>query len=221
MSNTIHAFFDDAKAAFQETREPSVIKTYGIALSQHELQILLSPAALRTYSQTHANRLDWLNKTFQEKLDQYFTNPSIRSLLASLMGYVGASRKTPALFVLLGTLTYFINGSHYMHGGPQALADLMGRYITEHGGTILCNSRVDNIMVDNGQITGVRTGDKIFKTSVVIANINAKTLYTKLLEPADVPTDLLTTIKALKMGDSSVMVNLGVGLESFSLWDIC
>lgn len=212
-AHALHAFFEDAKAALNEVYEPSILQTFGIPFTKNEVQKVYSLFNLMTYSRTHAHKVDWLNATFQEKLDQYFTNPSITSLLTSLMGYIGASRKTPALFVLVGTLTYFINGSHYMRGGPQALADLMGRYITEHGGTILCNTPVDKIAVENNQVTAVHAGDKVFKASIVIANVDAKTLYTKLLDPENVPSEFLNTIKGLKIGDSSVLVNLGVDID--------
>ncbi len=206
----LHAFFNDASKAFQEIYEPSIIHTYGIPLSKEELYKLLTLGQLMLYGRTHRHLRDWLSTTFQEKLDEHFANKRIQNMLCSLLGYIGASRTSPALFVLVGTLTYFINGSHYLRGGPQALADLMSRYIVEHGGAVLCNTRAEKIITTHNQVAGVRAGNQTFKTSIVVSNVNAKTLYTELIDTQALPEIFLSTIKNIKMGRSSVMINLGI-----------
>lgn len=209
----IHAFFEDARSTLQEIFDPSLVEKYGIPLTKNALQKIFSPLELRAYNQKIVHKVDWLNKTFQQKIDQYFINPKITRLLCSLLGYIGGSRSMPALFALVGTLTYFINGSHYMHGGPQALADLLSSSISQHGGTVLCNMKVEQVMVDHGKVTGVWANNQEFKAPVVISNINAKTLYTQLINKHELSEGFLTTMNNIKMGASSMMINLGVNLD--------
>ena len=89
---SIRAFFDDARAAFQEIHDPDLKRIYGIPRPAMICSKHFRSEQLKLYGQKSNRKLDWLNKTFQEKMDQYITNPQVQRLLCSLLGYIGASR---------------------------------------------------------------------------------------------------------------------------------
>jgi prolycopene isomerase len=48
-----------------------------------------------------------------------------------------------------------LGGGYYPNGGSQKLSDELGKIITDHGGTILVNHSVQEIVVSNGNACGV------------------------------------------------------------------
>ena len=97
--------------------------------------------------------------------------------------------------------------------------------IRELGGEILYNTRVEEIVVENGEVAGVKTshGD-IIKTARVIANTSPHTVYSRLIHPREaVPRLAWKTCNARKVGFSALVVYLGLdkspeelGLKEYS-----
>ncbi|MFH1832083.1 MAG: FAD-dependent oxidoreductase, partial [bacterium] len=94
----------------------------------------------------------WNKVTYQEKLDQYFKDPELKQFLCSLLGYLGTKpENTPAVSALMACLRYFIYGGHYPKRGGQLFAQALKIVIQAHGGTVLTETKVDKILVENNQ----------------------------------------------------------------------
>ena len=74
-------------------------------------------------------------------------------------------------------------GVHYAMGGTGAIVNAMVQLIEEQGGTILLNSEVDEILVENGQAEGVRlkNGD-VHKSDIVVSNCDVAFTYKNLID---------------------------------------
>ena len=74
-------------------------------------------------------------------------------------------------------------GVHYAMGGTGAIVNAMVQLIEEQGGTILLNSEVDEILVENGQAEGVRlkNGD-VHKSDIVVSNSDVAFTYKNLID---------------------------------------
>lgn len=91
--------------------------------------------------------------------------------------------------------------------------------IREFGGTVECNCEVENILIHEGKVLGVKTtrGEYI-ETTQVIANMSEHTVYAKLLYPFDeIPKRCFQIANARIMGPSAVVVYLGLNKSAEEL----
>ena len=73
-------------------------------------------------------------------------------------------------------------GVHYAIGGVQAMADAMARVVRDQGGTLRLGVEADEILIRDGQATGVRMADgETVAADVVVSNADAGHTYTRLL----------------------------------------
>lgn len=72
---------------------------------------------------------------------------------------------------------------------------------------------MDRIIVENGETRGVVVGDGVFKSNIVVANVNAKTALLRLVGERHLDRDYVKYIRGLKMSPSAFMVFLGVEMD--------
>lgn len=211
-AKNIQEFFDYASKAYFEIYQET--EYYGSPLPAELIAKVMGPKALSDFPREHPHFYSWMTKTFKEVLDEYFHNKNLKKFLTGLLGYIGTSpEETLATSALTASISYFIHGGYFPKGGAQRFADTLKEYIEKHGGVVLLNHKVDEILVKNGEVQGVRVGNKIFESSVIVANVNAKTLFLKLIQSKHLDPDFLNYIKGLKMSPSVLLVSLGVNMN--------
>lgn len=209
---SVHTFFDEAKKAYEECYKDTEI--YGIPLRPELIVKTFGQKKFMNYPREHPHFYDWLSKTFQQKLDEFFKNDDLKALLCALIGYVGTDpEKTPAASALTACVSYHLHGGYFPKGGAQKYADSLKGFIESHGGKILVSHKVERILTERGKAIGVKVGEKIFKSSVVVANVNAKTTFIELVGEDNLDGNFADYIKGLKMSSSCFMVFLGIDME--------
>jgi len=207
----IYAFFDEAKKAYKECYKDSV---YGAPLPAELIVKVFGAKKLLDYPKEHPHFFDWMNKTYKQKLDEFFINEDLKTLLCALLGYLGTKpEETRASSALTAVVSYYLHGGYFPKGGAQRFADSLNDFIEYNGGKVLTKHRVDKILVENGEVKGVRVGNKVFKSSIVVANANAKTTFLELVGEENLDRDFVEYIKKLKMSPSCFMVFLGVDTD--------
>jgi len=207
----IYTFFDEARKAYEECYKDSV---YGAPLPAELIVKVFGAKKLLDYPKEHPHFYDWMNKTYEQKLDEFFTNEDLKTLLCVLLGYLGTRpEKTPASSALTAVVSYYLHGGYFPKGGAQRFADSLKNLIEYNDGKVLTKHRVDKILVENREVKGVRVGNKVFKSSVVVGNANAKTTFLELVGEEKLDRDFAEYIKKLKMSPSCFMVFLGVDMD--------
>ena len=208
----IHAFFHEAMKAYEECYRES--EYYGVPLPAELIVKVLGARKLLDYPREHPHFYDWMNKTYKEKLDEYFANEDLKSLLCALLGYLGTKPdETPASSALTAVVSYYLHGGYFPRGGAQRLSDALKDFIESNGGIVLTRHRVDKILVENGEVKGVRVGGKVFRSRIIVANVNAKTTFLELVGEENLDSKFVEYIKSLKMSPSCFMVFLGVHMD--------
>ena len=211
-AGNIHAFFDEAKKAYEECYKDSDI--YGTPLPSWPIVKVFGSRKLLNYPKEHPHFYDWINKTYKEKLDEYFKNDDLKTLLCALIGYVGADPdKISASTALTAIISYYMYGGYFPRGGAQRFANTLRRVIEDHGGKVLVRHRVDKILVENREVKGVKVRDKVFRSPIVVANVNAKTTFLELIDEKNLDKKFIEYIKSLKMSPSCFLVFLGVDMD--------
>lgn len=207
----IKAFFEEAKEAYEECYKDT---TYGTPLPAELIAKVFGEDALLNYPKNNPHFYDWMNKSFKQKLDEFFKNDDLKYLISGFLGYLGTTPdKTAASSALTATVSYYLHGGFFPKGGAQNFANALKKFILDNKGTILLNHKVDEILVNNGTVEGVRVLKKIFKAPIVVANANAKTTFLELLKESTLPKQFIEYIKGLKMSPSVFMTFLGIDMD--------
>ncbi len=207
----IVAFFDDAKKAYDECYSDTEI--YGTPLPGELIVKVFGRKKLVDYPKEHPHFYDWANKTYKQKLDEYFEDADLKTILCIGLGYHGTvAEKTPGDKALFTRISYYLYGGHYPKGGAN-ISESLKKFIENHNGRVLLKHKADKILIKNKEIEGVKVGDKIFRSPVVVSNANAKTTFLELVEEGNLDEAFLEFIKQLKMSPSAFMVNLGVDMD--------
>lgn len=167
-----------------------------------------------TNAQQAPTLLKWQKVSFQQKLDEFFKEPDIQAFFRAYLCYLGMKsdhiRANQALAPCLG---YLLFGGYSIKGGPQHFANALKMVIEKQGGIVLLNTKVDEILLKEGAVVGVRSGRTIFQSPLVVSNVNAKTTFLHLLPKGALNQPFLDAISHLKMSQSACVVNLGVDLD--------
>jgi len=206
----VYAFFDEAKKAYEECYKEAEV--YGVPLPAELIVKVFGAKKLLNYPKEHPHFYDWMNKTFKQKLDEFFRNEDLKSLLCALLGYVGAKPdKISASSALTAVVSYYIHGGYFPKA--QRFANVLKDFIENHGGKVLVRHRVDRILVENGKVRGVKVGNKVYSAPIVVANANAKTTFLELIGEEHLDAKFIEYIKSLRMSPSCFAVFLGVDMD--------
>ncbi|MEM0085341.1 MAG: NAD(P)/FAD-dependent oxidoreductase [Candidatus Methanomethylicia archaeon] len=208
----IVSFFEDAKRAYEECYKEAEI--YGAPLPAELIAKVFGVKRLVDYPRGHPHFYDWMNKTFRQKLDEFFANEDLKALLCALLGYVGAgAEEVSAASALTACVSYYVHGGYYPRGGAQKFANSLKDAIQRSGGKVLVKHRVDRIIVENREVRGVIAGGNVFRSRVVVANANAKTALLELVGKEHLDRGYADYIRGMRMSPSAFMVFLGVNMD--------
>jgi len=86
-----------------------------------------------------------------------------------------------------------------------------------NGGTIKYFHKVNEIFVENNQVTGVQVGDTIYSSSHVIANLSPITVYGNMIKKESIPKEALKLNNKRTLGQKAISVYLGLNKTSSEL----
>jgi phytoene dehydrogenase-like protein len=92
--------------------------------------------------------------------DSYIKNAKLKAIVSSLWGYFGLPpSRLASIYYALPTIGYLSQGGYYPVGRSQKISNALARFIEDHGGKVLLQSRVASILVEDHAARGVRTVD--------------------------------------------------------------
>jgi phytoene dehydrogenase-like protein len=150
-------------------------------------------------------------------LDGWFESDPIKAVYG-FDGIVGnyASPYTPgSAYVLLHHVFGEVNGNKgawgHAIGGMGAITQAMAKCAQSRGVEIDVDSAVREVIVENGRAVGVITerGTE-HRATAIIANVNPKLLYQKLIDPAALPEDFRQQIARWRCGSGTFRMNVAL-----------
>ncbi|MCK9461302.1 MAG: NAD(P)/FAD-dependent oxidoreductase [Proteobacteria bacterium] len=161
--------------------------------------------------------------TLEEVLDETFEDPEIKAVASQFWNYHGPPpRKQWAIIYLAANYGYLINGAWQIKGSSQALSDAYAARIAELGGTVMTDSRVSRILVEDGAVGGVETeaGER-FTAPYVVSNADPYQTFYRLVGRENTPRKMLRKLEEMEPSNSLVGVYLGldVPIEHFGVRD--
>ncbi|GFE67811.1 beta-carotene ketolase CrtO [Chroococcus sp. FPU101] len=125
----------------------------------------------------------------EDLLNEWFDSEFLKAPLARLASELGAppSQKNLAIGAMMMAMRHH-PGMARPVGGTGALVDALLRLVKSHGGVVLTDQSVKQILVDDGRAVGVQVanGQEYRAKHGVISNIDAKRLFLQMMDTADV-----------------------------------
>jgi phytoene dehydrogenase-like protein len=157
-------------------------------------------------------------------LDEWFEFDALKAT-KSASGIIGTflgPRSPGSAYVLLHHYMGEIDGAFrawgFQKGGTGAISEAIAGAARAFGAEIRTDAAVERVLVRDGRATGVAlaSGDELH-ASIVVSGLDPRLTFTKLVEPRELPDDLVTGVGRYRFRGSSGKVNLALdGLPDFT-----
>lgn len=174
--------------------------------------------------ETQRNMLDLFTKSARELLDGWFESEPVKAAFGfdAVVGNYASPNTPGSAYVLLHHVFGEVNGRKgawgHAIGGMGAITAAMAGACEEAGATIMCSAPVAKVLVAQGKAAGVRleSGAEII-APLVLANVDPKLLFERLVDPDDLDPDFRRRIAGYKVGSGSFRMNVALSaLPCFS-----
>ena len=193
-------------------------------------QLIRSVAkAMRSYSALkllpHAlvKPLAWLQKRFLlpkemfettgEVLNRLTKNKTLIGILTTQWGDSGLTPEKSSFIIHAVIARHYLNGGYYPVGGASQIAETQLEAIRATGGGVFTYARVDEILVDEERVTGVRMVDgHVIEADTVISGVGAPLTFKRLL-PRDLSEQLGYADKLKQVQPSMAHLSMYIGVD--------
>ncbi|HEY3216766.1 MAG TPA: NAD(P)/FAD-dependent oxidoreductase [Candidatus Eisenbacteria bacterium] len=157
-------------------------------------------------------------------LDEWFEFDALKAT-KSASGIIGTflgPRSPGSAYVLLHHYVGEIDGAFrawgFQKGGTGAISDSIAGAARGFGAEIRTGAGVERVRVHNGRATGVvLTGGEEIEAPLVVSGLDPRRTFTQLLDPSQLPHELVDGVRRYKFRGSSGKVNLALdGLPDFT-----
>lgn len=150
-------------------------------------------------------------------LDYWFESDPLKATLSAsgIIGTYLGPRSPGTAYVLLHHYMGEIDGAFrawgFQKGGTGAVAEAIARAARAFGAEIRTNAAVATVLVKNGRAVGValENGDEFYGRAVV-SNLDPKRTFLELVDPSQLPGELVGAIRKFRIRGSSGKVNLAL-----------
>ncbi|HKQ56947.1 MAG TPA: NAD(P)/FAD-dependent oxidoreductase [Candidatus Eisenbacteria bacterium] len=157
-------------------------------------------------------------------LDEWFEFGPLKAT-KSASGIIGTflgPRSPGSAYVLLHHYMGEIDGAFrawgFQKGGTGAISETIARAARTLGAEIRTSAAVERVITRGGRATGVALeGGEEIAADLVISGLDPRLTFTRLLDPKELPADLVEGVRRYKFRGSSGKVNLALsGLPDFT-----
>ena len=157
-------------------------------------------------------------------LKEYFETDVIKAhmagsgIIGTALGVYSPGTAYVLLHHYMGDVDGNVGAWGFARGGMGAIASSLSKAFQSFGGEIICDANVDEIMVKNGSVTGVALKDGTeYRAPVVVSNLDPKRTFLDIINPSDLPKDVLKKARNFKIRGSSGKLNIALdGLPVFN-----
>jgi phytoene desaturase len=151
--------------------------------------------------------------SYQDMIRRFFKHEKVLKTMGYQSLYFG---HPPAIISGVYALIPYTEhlGVYYPRGGMIQIPKALQRCGEQHGMEVRFNTRVKRVLVRDRRVEGVALADGTEITAkVVVSNVNARTLYLKMIGEEHLPPLARTGIKSYKYSKAVPMIYVGVDYE--------
>ena len=156
-------------------------------------------------------------------LDDYFENEAVKgfhassSIIGSKVGPMSQGSGLVMLFHKMGQHDGHLGSWAFHKGGNGGFTQVLARAAEAHGAEIRLESPVTAVTTKDGKVTGVALEDGTeIQAPVVVSSLDPRRTFLELVEPRELPSDLVENIERFRFQGTSAKVNFALdGLPTF------
>ncbi|MBT7691315.1 MAG: NAD(P)/FAD-dependent oxidoreductase [Longimicrobiales bacterium] len=158
-----------------------------------------------------------------EILDEYFENDLVKSLYAS-SGIIGSKcgprdKESGLVWLFHKMGDYDGEPGHwgFHKGGNGGFTQVLARALEAFGGSIRTHAGVERVLHEDGRAVGVSLADgSTIEADLVVSALDPRQTFTRLVDPADLPEDLVQHVSDYKFQGTAAKVNFALsGVPEF------
>lgn len=151
--------------------------------------------------------------SYQDVVQKYFKNPIVLKTMGYQALYFGLPPAlVPGPYAMVPYTEHV--GIYYPRGGMIKIPEALQRCGERHGLEVRFNTRVEKVLVNAGQVQGVKLADgQEISAKLVVSDINARTLYLKMIGEQHLPTMAVRGLRSYAYSISVPMVYVGLDYE--------
>jgi len=158
-----------------------------------------------------------------EYLENYFEDETILahysggSIIGTGLGVYSPGTAYVLLHHAMGDVDGNIGAWGFARGGMGAVSGALASSLRAAGGEIRTGAEVARIRVTGRRVDGVELANgETLRARLVVSNLDARRTFTRVMDPADVPDELLERARQFKIRGSSGKLNIALdGMPSF------
>jgi len=158
------------------------------------------------------NYYDRDERTTGELFEEYFPGRNdVHRLLMEPISYAnGSGLDDPAISYGIVFSNFMAKGVYTFVDGTDGLIGEMKDILQANGVTLVNRAQVDQIVVENGRVRGVRVGDRLIGTEAVLSNANLRVTTEQLVGAEHFRPEWLAGMRAVRLNTSSCQVYMGL-----------
>ena len=168
---------------------------------------------------------DLMTRAAGDYLDRWFEHDLVKALFGfdAVVGNFASPYTPGSAYVQLHHTFGEVNGKRgvwgHAIGGMGAITQAMAKSAAAAGAKISIQSPVREVIVEKGRACGiVLENGTALRARAIVANVNPKLLYTKLVPGDALDADFLSRIRSLRMQSATFRMNVALSqLPSFSV----
>src|SRR5688500_10840553 len=152
---------------------------------------------------------DYLDEWFE--FDPLKATKSASGIIGTFLGPRSPGSAYVLLHHYMGELDGAFRAWGFQKGGTGAISEAIASAARANGAEIRTDASVAKVIVREGRVTGValENGDEI-SAPVVVSGLDPRRTFIDLIEPKELPDDLVTSIRNYRFRGSSGKVNLAL-----------
>jgi phytoene dehydrogenase-like protein len=161
--------------------------------------------------------LDLFTKSAGDLLDAWFESAPIKAAFGfdAIVGNFASPYAPGTAYVLLHHVFGEVNGKRgvwgHAVGGMGSITEAMAKEARARGVHIDTNAEVVNVCIDSRGAQGVQLKDgRVIEAKCVVANVNPKLLYLRLIDAPVLDADFLQRIRAWKCASATFRMNVAL-----------
>ncbi|MCS1352648.1 NAD(P)/FAD-dependent oxidoreductase [Mechercharimyces sp. CAU 1602] len=156
--------------------------------------------------------IQWSQMTTAEVMKQYVDDEALISFFTLLWPYYGVPpQMLSAHYFFVPWIGYHLEGTFYIKGGAQAIADALTEVIHEHGGKVYLRQEVTEIIVKDQKAIGIKTKkEKTFTGNWIVSNASPQITFSKLMNESVTESSYRESYEKLEIGPSITQLYLGL-----------
>jgi phytoene dehydrogenase-like protein len=204
---------------------PNLVEGFGTGAIREAFNALGTANRLRALSlEQQRDLLDLFTRSAGEMLDEVFENDLVKALFGfdAIVGNYASPYAAGSAYVMLHHAFGEVNGKKgvwgHAIGGMGAITQALARAVRDHGALIDLDAPVREVIIERDRAVGVVLEDgRIIRANSVVANINPKLLYTRLVPSDALPAPFLARIRNWRCGSGTFRMNVALSaLPSFT-----